>query len=113
MRDAVCRSVGLPAYAIGPSSWERFVEGAQASSALHSHAFEIRSRYARLGECTRSKGKAKQAIAAAKTSAGQSSSRMRWTAVRACICHSVGAVCFLRVAVSLSFLWRVFWEYMN
>ena len=38
MRDAVCRSVGLPAYAIGPSSWERFVEGAQASSALHSHA---------------------------------------------------------------------------
>jgi hypothetical protein len=36
MRDAVCRSVGLPAYAIGPSSWERFVEGAQASSALHS-----------------------------------------------------------------------------
>lgn len=38
MRDAVCRSVGLPAYAIGPSSWERFVEGAQASSALHSRA---------------------------------------------------------------------------
>lgn len=36
MRDAVCRSVGLSAYAIGPSSWERFVEGAQASSALHS-----------------------------------------------------------------------------
>jgi hypothetical protein len=74
---------------------------------------EIRSRYARPGECTRSKGKAKQAIAAAKTSAGQSSSRMRCTAVRACICHSVGAVCFLRVAVSFLFLWRVYWEHMD
>jgi hypothetical protein len=110
---SVCRPAGLRYRPILVGAFCRRSTGfvGSALSRLRS-----RSRYARLGRCTGSKGKVKEAIAAAKTSAGQSSSRMRCTAVRACICHSVGAVCFLWVAVLFvlvaSMLWHC-WEYMD
>jgi len=53
-QDAGCSlsSVGLSVYAIGPSSWERFVEGAQAFVGSALSRLRSRSRYARFGECT-------------------------------------------------------------